>query len=97
MDDVGKFYGRLIYFTAILRILWPFGKFYGYLVYFSRFGILYQEKIWQPCIGLATRKNHSLFLSTGTGASRDRFYKTPIRPKTFRTDLLPKILGKLSP
>jgi hypothetical protein len=48
MDDVGKFYGRLIYFTAILRILWPFGKFYGYLVYFSRFGILYQEKIWQP-------------------------------------------------
>jgi hypothetical protein len=30
----GRFYGHLVYFTAICYILWPFGIFYGYLVYF---------------------------------------------------------------
>jgi hypothetical protein len=34
MDDVGIFYDRLVYFTAIRYILWPFGVFYDTLVYF---------------------------------------------------------------
>jgi hypothetical protein len=48
MEDVGVFYGHLVYFTAISYILRPFGVFYGNLEYFTRFGILYGEKIWQP-------------------------------------------------
>jgi hypothetical protein len=46
----------LVYLMDIWSILRSFGIFYGYivyfvvhnLVYFSRFGILYQRKIWQP-------------------------------------------------
>jgi hypothetical protein len=54
-------YGHLVYlrpfgiFTAIWYVLGPFGIFCGHLVYFmvirnivSRFGMLYQRKIWQP-------------------------------------------------
>jgi hypothetical protein len=37
MEDVG------------IYILWPFCILSSYLEYFSRFGMLYQEKIWQPC------------------------------------------------
>jgi hypothetical protein len=46
MKDVGKFYGHLVYFTAISYILWPFGIFYGHFgTYISpHFGMLYQEK-----------------------------------------------------
>jgi hypothetical protein len=32
MEDVGVFYGHLVYFTAIWSILRPFGLFYGHLV-----------------------------------------------------------------
>jgi hypothetical protein len=49
MQNVGIFYGLLIYFTAIWYILRPLGIFYGYLVYlFSRFGMLYLEKSGNP-------------------------------------------------
>jgi hypothetical protein len=48
MEDVGAFYGRSVYFTAIWYILWSFGTFYGYLVYFSRFGMFHQEKSGSP-------------------------------------------------
>jgi hypothetical protein len=34
VEDVGIFYGHLVYFMAIWYILWPFGIFYGHLVYF---------------------------------------------------------------
>jgi hypothetical protein len=34
MEDFGLFYGHLVYFTAILYILWPLGIFCGHLVYF---------------------------------------------------------------
>jgi hypothetical protein len=53
MEDVGAFYGHLVYFTAILCILWPFGLFYGYLVNSPRFGTLSQEKSGNPasCCG----------------------------------------------
>jgi hypothetical protein len=44
-------------FMAIWYISWPFGTFYGRLLYlvvilyiFPRFGMLCQEKIWQPCV-----------------------------------------------
>jgi hypothetical protein len=50
MEDFGLFYGHLVYFTyAIWHILWPFGIYiYGSLVIISRFGMLYQDKQWQP-------------------------------------------------
>jgi hypothetical protein len=41
MQDVGIFYGRLVFLV-------PFGTIYGDLVHFSRFGILYQEKSGNP-------------------------------------------------
>jgi hypothetical protein len=50
MEDVGIFYGHLVHFTVFCYILWTFGIVRGNLVYFSRFGILYQIKIWQPWI-----------------------------------------------
>jgi hypothetical protein len=43
LEDVGIFYGHLIYFTAIGYILRPFGIFNGHLVFFPRFGMLYQD------------------------------------------------------
>jgi hypothetical protein len=56
MEELGLFYGRLVYFTAVWYILWPFGVFCrhlvhifnSYLVYFSCFGILYQGKSGNP-------------------------------------------------
>jgi hypothetical protein len=48
MEDVGIFYGHMVYFIAIWYILWPLGIFYGYLVYFPRFGMLYHEKSGIP-------------------------------------------------
>jgi hypothetical protein len=48
MEDVGIFYGHLVYFTANWYILWPFGIFYGNLVCFPRFGMLHQEKSGNP-------------------------------------------------
>jgi hypothetical protein len=45
-------------FTAIWCVLWPFCLVCGHLVYFySRFGMVYQEKIWQPCLASGTRKS----------------------------------------
>jgi hypothetical protein len=38
VKDVGIFNGHLVYFTAILYILWPFGTFCGNCV----------GKLWQP-------------------------------------------------
>jgi ABC-type spermidine/putrescine transport system permease subunit II len=37
MEDVGIFYGHLVYFTAIWYTLWTYGIFCGNLVYFSPF------------------------------------------------------------
>jgi hypothetical protein len=34
MEDVGIFYGHLVYIVAIWYILWPFGTYCGHLVYF---------------------------------------------------------------
>jgi hypothetical protein len=33
-ENIGIFYGHLVYFTLIWYILCPFGIFYGHLVYF---------------------------------------------------------------
>jgi hypothetical protein len=35
MEDVGIFYGYLVYFMAIWYSLWPSGIFCGFLVYFK--------------------------------------------------------------
>jgi hypothetical protein len=41
MEEIGIFYGTLVYFLIIL-------VFCGHLVYFSRFGMLHQEKSGNP-------------------------------------------------
>jgi hypothetical protein len=46
--DVGKFYGYLVYFTAISYILWKLGIFVAILVYFYSFGMSCQEKSGNP-------------------------------------------------
>jgi hypothetical protein len=43
---------RLVNFWAIWYILWPFGNLVAIWYIFPRFGILCQEKIWQPCLPL---------------------------------------------
>jgi hypothetical protein len=48
MEDVGIFYGHLVYFVVMWYILLSLGKFCGYLVYFFLFGIFYQEKSGNP-------------------------------------------------
>jgi hypothetical protein len=48
MENLGLFYDRLVYFTAIGNILWPFGIFCGHLVISPCLGILYQEKSGNP-------------------------------------------------
>jgi hypothetical protein len=55
VEDVGKFYGHLVYFMAIGPILWLFGIFYGYLVHFFPFWYDVSRKIWQPCVGCLER------------------------------------------
>jgi hypothetical protein len=47
-DDV-KFYGHLVYFSAILYILWPFGMFCGHIGVFFPFWYVVSRNIWQPC------------------------------------------------
>jgi hypothetical protein len=48
MKDVGKCYDRLVYFTAISYILWPFGIFCGCCAIFFQFWYVVPRKIWQP-------------------------------------------------
>jgi hypothetical protein len=45
MENLGIFYGHLVYFTAIENILCPFGIFCGNFSPVWNFG---QRKIWQP-------------------------------------------------
>jgi hypothetical protein len=37
MEDVGMFYGHLVYFVVIWSILWSFGIFYDHLEYIFPF------------------------------------------------------------
>jgi hypothetical protein len=48
MEDVGIFYGHLVYFAVIWFILGLFGIFYSYLIYFSLFWYIVPRKIWLP-------------------------------------------------
>jgi hypothetical protein len=50
MENLGKFFDHLVYFTAIGNIFWPFGIYSDNLVYFSPFWYFGPRKIWQPCI-----------------------------------------------
>jgi hypothetical protein len=52
MKDVGKFYGHLVYFTAILYILWTFGIFWVNFRIFIQFWYVVPRKIWQPRSGV---------------------------------------------
>jgi hypothetical protein len=60
MENLGIFYDNLVYFTAIINILWPFGIFWGNLVSFPPFWYFEPRKIWQPCS--ETRENADLAL-----------------------------------
>jgi hypothetical protein len=53
MKDVGKFFGNLVYFTAISYILWSFCIFCGHFGIFPHFGMLYEEKSGNPGITMA--------------------------------------------
>jgi hypothetical protein len=59
MEDVGTFYGHLVYFMAVWYTFRQFGIFYGRLVYFSRFGILKKEKFGNPAASQAPAFTHT--------------------------------------
>jgi hypothetical protein len=48
MEDVGLYYGHLVYFSAIWHVLSPFGIICGHLVHFPPFRYALPRKIWQP-------------------------------------------------
>jgi hypothetical protein len=58
MENAGKFYGHLKYFTVNWYILWPFGNVVVIWYIFLRFGILCQEKSGNP--GLAVSRKSFL-------------------------------------
>jgi hypothetical protein len=49
IEDVGIFYGDLLYFTAIWYILWSFGILFGDMAHFPPFWYFAPRNIWQPC------------------------------------------------
>jgi hypothetical protein len=57
MEDVGRFYGHLVYFYVHLMLLLPFGTFYGHLVHFMVIWyILWSFGVFFPFWYVATRK-----------------------------------------
>jgi hypothetical protein len=48
LNNVGIFYGHLVYLMAIWYILWSFVIFVGHFYIFSRFGMSYQERSGNP-------------------------------------------------
>jgi hypothetical protein len=48
LENLGIFYGHLVYFTAIGNILWHLVYFVVIWYIFPRFGILDQEKSGNP-------------------------------------------------
>jgi hypothetical protein len=72
MKDVGKMYGLLVYFTAILYILWPFYIFYGHFVYFFRFGMLQYKRSgkFQKTVMLSLEANIKVCLHQGDQIGR---------------------------
>jgi hypothetical protein len=76
MEDVGIFYGDLLYFTAIWYILRPFVIFYGHLlffyghlVYFWRFGIFF------PVLVCCTETNLATLISARSVAELPQMLK----------------------
>jgi hypothetical protein len=55
MEDVGLFYGRMVYSMAIWYIMRPLDipmyYKYGYLIYFPPLWCVVPRKIWQPSFG----------------------------------------------
>jgi hypothetical protein len=58
MENVGTFYGNLVYFKAIGNILWPFSIVCDHLVYFPPFWYVVPRKIWQPCSKRCRPRRH---------------------------------------
>jgi hypothetical protein len=56
VEDIGIFYGHLVYFTVIRYSIWTFGTFSGNLVYFSPCWYLCQEKSGNPGPARSTLK-----------------------------------------
>jgi hypothetical protein len=50
-EDVGIFYGHLVYFTAIRNILRTYGIFYGHIIYFVAIWYIF------PVLVCCTKKN----------------------------------------
>jgi hypothetical protein len=48
MENAGKFYGHLEYFTVIWCILWPCGNAAVICYYFPSFWFIVFKTIWQP-------------------------------------------------
>jgi hypothetical protein len=65
MADVGKFYGPLVYFTAITNILWPLGIFCVYFgifcVYFGIFCVYFG--IFFPVSACCTKSGNPISAS----------------------------------
>jgi hypothetical protein len=58
MENLGTFYDRLDYFTAVGNILWPFGLFRSRLVYFSPFWYFVPTKSGNPVCGEALKRKN---------------------------------------
>jgi hypothetical protein len=76
MEDVGIFYGHLVYFTAIWNILWTFGVIVGNLEYFPPFWYDAPRKIWLPSPILRLLNLHTYVQLQRQRCSRlERFFK----------------------
>jgi hypothetical protein len=85
MEDVGIFYGHLVYFTAFWYILPAFGIFCCHLVYFMViwyifhcFGMLYKEKSCNSAI-----KNRQYKIKILTVLSRTTFVILRFHPSNY--------------
>jgi hypothetical protein len=74
MEDVGIFYGHLVYFTAIWYMLLPFVYFVVFWYIFPRFGMFYQEKSGNP--EPSTRKNEKWTIQLAKYRRTDQSFKT---------------------
>jgi hypothetical protein len=58
IENLGEFYDRLVYFTAIGNILFPLGIFVVIWYIFPRFGILDLEKSGNPVLHIYLHAKH---------------------------------------
>jgi hypothetical protein len=73
MEDVGIFYGCLVYHTAILVFLWPFGIFLLFGIFFLFWNIL-PRKICQPWFLVNARSELCNFCAVQTSEPPFRLF-----------------------